>query len=211
MEVRDVLVRRLEPNDVPATAGLLAEAMAEDPAYAFLFPRPSERRRGLGDFFARNLRTYLPHRCTSVLTVGGAVAATATLRPPTGIPISMMTMLRRGLIPFAAAHGVSAVQRMLRLKNVYDGLEANIVNGAPHWFVHMMAVTPSRQGQGLGSQLLQRVLEAHTEASSAPTVLTTHQERNVVFYRRARFEVADLREVALEESPPYRVWCMRRR
>jgi len=120
MDAQDVLVCPLEPKDILATAALLAEAMDDDPAYAFLFPKPSERRRGLGDFFARNLRTHLPYRCTSVLTVGGDVAATATLRPPAGIPISLWTMLRRGLIPFAAAHGVSAVQRLLKLKNVYD-------------------------------------------------------------------------------------------
>lgn len=204
----------MEPGDVRSTAALLAAAMDDDPAYAFLFPRPAERGRGLADFFARNLRTHLSYRCTSVLTVGRDIAATATLRPPGGIPISLMTMLRRGLIPFAAAHGVSAVRRLFRLKSVYDDLEAGIVRGAPHWLVHMMAVSPAKQGRGFGSRLLGHML-ANGVAQDAGhacqlTVLTTHKERNVVFYRRAGFEVTHVREAALAEGQSHRVWCMQR-
>ncbi len=63
-------IRSLEPEDIGATAALLAKAMDDDPAYDFLFPRGQDRRAGLEDFFARNLRTHLPYRCTYVGVVG---------------------------------------------------------------------------------------------------------------------------------------------
>jgi GNAT superfamily N-acetyltransferase len=208
-------VRPLEPADVAATSILLAAAFDDDPAYAFLFPHSHERRRGgLEDFFAGNLRTHLPYRCTYVAALGAAVVATVTMRPPSGFSISMLTMIRRGLVPFAFANGRRAVQRLLVLKAQYDAIEARIARGERHWFVHMMAVDRARQGRGLGSRLLDRVLETTIDAQATggtpPAILTAHTERNVVFYERAGFERDGVEDVSMMGQPPYRVWRMRR-
>jgi GNAT superfamily N-acetyltransferase len=207
-------VRLLEPRDVGATARLLAAAFHDDPAYGFLFPRSEARPAGLRDFFARNLRTHLPYRCTCVVLAGAAIAGTVTFRPPDGFSISVLTMVRRGLLPFALAHGLPSVRRLFAVKKAYDGIEARLSAGGRHWLVHMMAVDPAAQGGGLGSFLLRRVLEATVDACAAnggpPAILTTHKERNVAFYERAGFEVAALEHVTLLGEPAYPVWCMRR-
>jgi GNAT superfamily N-acetyltransferase len=210
-----MIVRALEPADVGATAALLAAAMADDPAYAFLFPRAhTNRGAGLQEFFAGNLRTHLPYRCTYVGVDGHRVVATVTMRPPEGFSISVLTMIRRGLLPFALAHGRRAVQRLFALKDAYDAIESRLARGDRHWLVHMMGVEPARQGRGLGSRLLESVLEATADSRIAvgapPALLTTHQERNVIFYQRAGFEVDGVEEVALTGEPAYRVWRMRR-
>jgi GNAT superfamily N-acetyltransferase len=208
-------IRSLEPADIGATAALLAEAMDDDPGYRFLFPRAEDRRAGLEDFFARNLRTHLPYRCTHVGVVGGAVVATVTMRPPEGVSISLLTMIRRGLLPFAFAHGFRSVQRVLMLKKTYDALETRLARGDRHWLVHMMAVDPVRQGTGLGSHLLDIIsdttVDARTCGAAPPAILTTHKKRNVVFYERAGFEVDDVQDVSLIGAAPYPVWSMRRR
>jgi GNAT superfamily N-acetyltransferase len=210
-----IAIRPLEAEDIGTTATLLAEAMDDDPAYNFLFPRGQNRAAGLEDFFAGNLRTHLPYRCTYVGVVGPTVVATVTMRPPGGISISLRTMIRRGLLPFAYAHGLGAVRRMLILKGAYDAIEARLAGGERHWLVHMMAVDPARQGRGLGSQLLNFILDATVDARTtegmSPAVLTTHKKRNVVFYERVGFEVDDVREVSLMGEAPYSVWSMRRR
>lgn len=193
-----------------ATARLLARTFDDDAAYRYLFPATDARERGLADFFARNLRTHLPYRCTHVAYERtGEPLATVTLRPPGGIPISLFTMLRQGLMPFALAHGGAAVKRLLWLKDTYDALEARVGHAAPHWHVHMMAVRRDRQGQGVGSALLRQVLEA-TDASPHPIVLTTHLPENVVFYRRAGFEVFAEDTLEPPRSPAYKAWSMRR-
>ena len=198
-------------SQVPAVARLLAQAMDDDPAYRFLFPRAAERSRGLADFFARNLRTHLPHRCSYVLTERDEVVATVTVRPPGGISISLLTMLRRGLLPFAVRNGARAVRRLLVLKRLYDDLEEQIVPGHAHRHVHMMAVAPRLQGRGLGTHMLETALELSTssEARSLPVVLTTHTERNVVFYQRSGFALASRRKVA-PGGDAYAVWSMHR-
>jgi GNAT superfamily N-acetyltransferase len=209
-----IAIRALEPEDIRATATLLAEAMDDDPAYSFLFPRGRDRPAGLEDFFAGNLRTHLPYRCTYVGVVGSTVVATVTMRPPDGVSMSLLTMIRRGLLPFAYSHGLQAVRRLLILKGAYDAIEARLARGERHWLVHMMAVDPARHGKGLGSQLLRFILEAAVDARATdgmpPAVLTTHKKRNVVFYERAGFEVDDVRDVSLMGEAPYSVWSMRR-
>ena len=93
---------------------MLAHAFANDAAYSFLFPAADTRAAGLLQFFEGNLRTHLPHACTFVaLDAAERAIATVTLRPPAGIQISLWTMLRRGLLPFAIAHGGGAVRRLL--------------------------------------------------------------------------------------------------
>jgi hypothetical protein len=105
---------------VDRTATMLAHAFEVDAAYRYLFPDAATRTSGLQDFFARNLRMHLPHACTFVaIDASGCPVASVTLRPPHGVHISLWTMLRRGLLPFAVAHGHVAVHRLLWLKRTY--------------------------------------------------------------------------------------------
>jgi ribosomal protein S18 acetylase RimI-like enzyme len=203
-------VVQLVEHHVDATARMLASTFDDDAAYRYLFPQQRARTSNLADFFRRNLRTHLPHRCTYVACERtGEPLATVTLRPPEGVPISMLTMLRRGLLPFALAHGRGAVQRLLWLKDTYDALEARAAR-APHWYVHMMAVRNDRQGQGVGSALLRRVLDQAAASTEHPTVLTTHSPQNVVFYRRAGFDVLAEEQLQPPGDRAYTVWSMRR-
>src|SRR4051812_17115598 len=206
-----VHVRELRGADVASTAELLAHAFVADPAYAYLFPALETRIAGLRDFFARNLRTHLPYACTFVAVDGGdRPLATVTLRPPAGIDISLWTMLRRGLLPFAIAHGRAAVQRLFWLKRTYDALEADAADHQSHAYVHMMAVLPEHQGRGLGTHLLSRVLAASAGAGGLRrTVLATHLDRNVAFYERHGFELLSQRTLQPPDSHSYTVWSMR--
>jgi GNAT superfamily N-acetyltransferase len=205
-------IRWLERGDVPGTARVIAAAMDVDAAYRHLFPDPSARRAGLEELFSRNLAIHLAHRCTWVTTdARGDVVGTVTLRPLGGISISRLTMIRRGLLPFAVRHGRGAVKRLLWLKDVYDGLERDLAAGDPHFYVHMMAVAPELQGRGVGGALLREVLERTGATSSRhPLVLTTHLPENVTFYRRQGFETVWERRLAPPMGERYSVWGMRR-
>lgn len=199
----------LAPNRVAGTARLLATALYDDPAYGILFPQEKGRRAGLEAFFTGHLRTHLPHRCTFVRVGDEAeVQATVTLRPPGGIATPAGALIR-AVVPFALAHGLRVVPRLSQVKNLYEKLEERAAEGKPYWHIHMMAVRPERQGQGIGGSLLEDVLGA-VPAGSAPIVLTTHKEINVRFYQRAAFEVVHRETVHPSSTEPYEVWCMRR-
>lgn len=201
-------VRALDPAEVEATAATLADAFDVDAAYRYLFPGP-ERAAGLRDLFARNLRLHLPHGCTWVARDERGVTASLTVRPPGGLDIGLMAMVRSGLVPFALVRGPRVVRRLLWLKSTYDALEHAAAGGAPHWYLHMMAVRPDVQGTGVGSRVLDEVL-ARTVATrpDVPIALTTHIERNLPFYGRIGLAVCSEQVLRPPDGAPYTVWSM---
>jgi GNAT superfamily N-acetyltransferase len=201
----------LRAEQVRATAELLARALDDDPAYAYLMPDPARRQRGLADFFSGNLHAHLRYRCTHIaLDPTGHPSATVTLRPPDGVHLTPQRLMF-SLAGFALRHGPGAVRRLMWLKHTYDALELAASSGAPHRYVHMMAVHPERQGRGEGGRLLADVLDlVAATGPRVPAVLTTHRERNVVFYRRAGFEVTSERTLNPPGGTPYVVWSMAR-
>ena len=57
-----------------------------------------------------------------------------------------------------------------------------------HWYLPMIGVDPSRQGQGYGSALLKAALK-HCDADGLPAYLESSSPRNVPLYERHGFEV----------------------
>lgn len=207
---RALSVVPIEERHVDAAARVLARAMDVDAGWRYLFPDSRRRERGLVGFFRRNLRLHLPHRCTYVgLDAAKCVVGTATVRPPGGINTSRWAMVRHGLLPFGLAHGIGAVRRLLWLKDTYEALESELAGGRSHWFLHMMAVDPDRQGRGLGSKILDAVLPTTPGRSrNVDTVLTTHLRRNLPFYERVGFRNSWERRLEPPDADPFTVWGM---
>ena len=61
----------------------------------------------------------------------------------------------------------------------------------PHWYLSMIGVDPSRQGQGLGSSLLKAGLR-RCDADGLPAFLESSSPKNVPLYERHGFEVIGL-------------------
>lgn len=76
----------------------------------------------------------------------------------------------------------------------------------PHWCLNVLGVEPSRQGLGIGSQLMQPILQRADESGLAG-YLETMKAGNVSFYRRHGFEVVV--EGSVDEGSRY--WTMRRK
>lgn len=61
----------------------------------------------------------------------------------------------------------------------------------PHWYLPLIGVDPSRQGQGLGSALLKAGLQ-RCDAEGLPAYLESSSPKNVPLYERHGFEVIGL-------------------
>lgn len=61
----------------------------------------------------------------------------------------------------------------------------------PHWYLSMIGVDPSRQGQGLGAALLKAGLQRCDE-DGLPAYLESSSPKNVPLYERHGFEVTGL-------------------
>jgi GNAT superfamily N-acetyltransferase len=71
---------------------------------------------------------------------------------------------------------------------------------APHWYLPLIGVDPSRQGQGLGVAMLQAMF-ARIDGEGLPCYLETFQPTNVPFYQRNGFELAATGKEACSRLP----------
>ena len=76
----------------------------------------------------------------------------------------------------------------------------------PAWFLDILGVDPARQGEGIGRALIEAGLAA-VRADAMPAVLETANPRNVAYYERFGFELAEERDAP--GGGPH-VWFMRR-
>lgn len=74
----------------------------------------------------------------------------------------------------------------------------------PHWYLEVLGVRREAQGTGLGSRLLEPVLNRADEGG-LPCYLETAREENLRFYRRLGFELEGQVQL-LAEGPPH--WAM---
>jgi ribosomal protein S18 acetylase RimI-like enzyme len=68
----------------------------------------------------------------------------------------------------------------------------------PHWYLPLIAADPARQGQGLGTFLMEAAI-ARIDADGRPAYLESSNPRNIPLYERFGFE--SIGEIKTETSP----------
>jgi ribosomal protein S18 acetylase RimI-like enzyme len=190
------VIRRATAADVDAMAAQLARSFVDDPVTTFLFPDGSRREAALRVYFGTQMRAdYLPFGgCyTTEDHSGAAVWAPAGKPLLTGMR-AIVTMLP--MVPHVWKNLVTTLQVLNTVESEHPH--------QPHWYLASLGTAPERQGQGIGSALLEPVL-AHCDAEGLPCYLESSKERNVPFYGRHGFEV--VKELALPRGGP-RLWTM---
>jgi ribosomal protein S18 acetylase RimI-like enzyme len=192
----------LPPSQLDAAGDVLARAFFDDPLSVYLFPneakRPDQLRwlyRGSARYAHRYGETY------ATPDVGGV----ALWLPPERPHPSQLGMVRVGMGLAPLKFGPGWLRRSVAAMNALD--ERHKLDVAPrHWYLFLLGVDPSHQGQGMGGRLIEPVL-TRAAADGVTCYLDTTNERNVAFYRKHGFEVVTAGEVP--NSGP-RFWTMTR-
>ena len=77
----------------------------------------------------------------------------------------------------------------------YDAIVSNMSAAAQgiiderYWYLSIIGILPKFQNQGLGRELISRVLE-ETDSKNIPTYLETFTARNISFYERLGYRIA---------------------
>jgi ribosomal protein S18 acetylase RimI-like enzyme len=188
-------VRQATTGDVPTLREVLARAFHDDPVFACIFPDEAERRLKMPLMFETWMeKIHLPHgECYAVDDLSGA----ALWSPPDTWHIGVLQQLM--LVP-----------RMLRVfgrrafvaMKILDGMQAKHPK-EPHRYLAVIGADPSRQGQGIGTQLMTPMLERCDREGTA-AYLESSNEKNLSFYRRHGFEERDVYDTPV--GP--RIWLM---
>ncbi|HVA04671.1 MAG TPA: GNAT family N-acetyltransferase [Acidimicrobiales bacterium] len=195
------VVRRVVPADVETLVEVLARAFDDDPVPLWLFRGDRRRRRGLRRFFAIQLRhTYLERgEVYTTQDLGGA----AMWSPPGRARPGWRDLVRLvPVMPYLTGLGRDTPEAA-RLLSAVDA--ARPVE--PHWYLATLGTDPERQRTGVGSALMQCVLDG-VDAEGLPAYLESSKESNLAFYGRHGFEVTG--EIRTPRQGPT-LWLMWRR
>jgi ribosomal protein S18 acetylase RimI-like enzyme len=192
-------VRPLTPSDVEPLAAVLARAFDADPIFRAILPQDAHRARALPVLFDAWIRRLHLGHDASWTTDDHAGAALWS--PPGRWHIGLLDEARMAPRMIGALGG--RVLAGLRVLVAVEGLHPH---HPPHYYLRVLGCDPSRQGQGIGTELLRPVLE-RCDADSLPAYLESSNERNLPFYRRHGFEPVG--EVTTHLGP--KAWLMWRK
>lgn len=163
---------------------VLGRALYDDPPFKHIFPVDDRRVRLL----PRLLYYYIRYG-----SLYGAVYATVKLDAvavwvaPKYTTVTLARMLRVGLIAAAFKMGVASTRRFMNLADYSGELHTSHAKRL-HWYLLLVGVEPTRQGKGIGSELLNPFLKK-LDADGFPCYLETWNERNLRFYERHGFKI----------------------
>jgi GNAT superfamily N-acetyltransferase len=175
-------VFRATAADVPLLAAALARAFDDDPVMIWMFPEPASRTERMAGLFELLLRTHHLERGEVWAAEGHAGAAGWCVPDQWRIPFGRQL---RNLPPILRLVGLDLFTRLRGL------VEAERHHPTvPHWYLGVLGVEPNMQGKGLGSELLQPVLE-RCDAEGMGAYLESSKQSNIPFYARHGFEVTE--------------------
>jgi ribosomal protein S18 acetylase RimI-like enzyme len=187
-------VHEVRAEEVSAVFGALARAFEDDPVTAFLFPDVSSRIDRLLSFYRVT---------TPWLTEGGRFFTDAGLcggaiwqapRPArVGAARTLLRLLRTGLVLRGRARAGLVLAQAIESTRVPQ----------PHWYLGILGTQPEDQGRGIGSELIEPILEVCDRAREI-AYLESSKAANIPFYERHGFEVTA--EIEVPRGPV--LWSM---
>jgi GNAT superfamily N-acetyltransferase len=190
-------------------AKLGAEAFLDSPGYMAMLPDDTDLRRSFLEFlFERNYWLRLESNACCCTFNGDELVGFIMLVKPGIRNVSLLDMLRVGMLKVPFQFGFLTIFRLLRLKDWHETREGEVLSRlgkTNNDIVHLerMSILPKYQGKGIGTTSLARALK---EEVNFPCLLNTQSESNVKFYMKLGFTVIDHTQVPLNGGFPN--WMM---
>jgi GNAT superfamily N-acetyltransferase len=182
-------VRHAVRADLDPLATALADAFADDPMMAWLYPDPGPRSAHVSAFMRIALDIGFPH---GHVYASGANAAAAIWAPPDVDLFDDQAV--------AMFFGLLSEQLGARAGEAGAGLASigeHHPHHVPHFYLFVLGTARAVQGKGVGSRMLHEILD-RCDREGLGAYLESSNIRNVPFYERHGFHV--LTEVPLSEE-----------
>ena len=179
-------VRRIEPAEQERAAAVQVAAFVSDPLTRWAYPDAHEYLQRFSEIALLLGRQSFDHGTADEGDDLGGVAYWL----PAGVDFDFGPLeeyLRRTM----------EARRRDELFSLFEQMDGYQIQ-EPHWHLTKIGVDPARQGQGIGSALMQHRLAACDE-EGLPAYLESSNPANLPFYERHGFEV--LGEIQAGSSP----------
>lgn len=196
-------IERLAEDNAERAGATLAKAFFNDPLAVYMLPDPDERRTLLPWHFATLAR--YGALFGEAYTTGGGARGVAVWLPPGEAEMTPQRIAAAGMDEAPVVLGVDAWERFMGVMEFLEGLHAADMPGE-HWYLAVIGVDPEAAGTGLGSALLQPVLDA-ADKQGLSCYLETAEADNQAFYEKHGF--AAVRQGA-EPTSGLDYWTFRR-
>jgi GNAT superfamily N-acetyltransferase len=188
-------VRMAREEDFPAMARVLARSFHEDPLTRWLYPREASRDRHVERSFRMSLRRLAPQG--QLYTTSDHAGAALWALPGQWREDLRQSVQTLALLPPLLPRLVRTMRAMTRIELAHPLQE--------HFYLSVLGTAPDRRRQGIGSALIQPVLDL-CDAERTPAYLETATEENVGFYARHGFEVQRRLELPGGAPPLWLLW-----
>ena len=195
----------LELSQIERASKILTQAFNNDPVFRYLGIGEGKQARvnvnALKWFCKMGLRNC--HSYSHIYTTDD-LKGVAAWTPPGKSEMNVWQILSMlSILPWKC--GWHRLGRCLSLFSTLTERESREMS-EPHWTLSLLGVSPTCQGQGIGSLLLQPVLE-QADKEGTPCYLATFSEQAVRFYQKHGFVILSQDEF-LSGSPC--IWTMKR-
>lgn len=178
-------VREMRPEERKALLDVVGRAFFDDPIAEYLFPDDAIRRKRYGRFTGLAIDSFGGQG--QILTTPTVQGAALWQRPA---PRRLGTFAQFRLMLSLAGMTRTGLGRALRL----GALMSEHHLKTSHWYLAVLATDPELQGQGIGSALMQPILE-ECDKTGTSAYLESSKEANIPFYNKHGFEVVDTLQI----------------
>ncbi|MFE0414509.1 GNAT family N-acetyltransferase [Streptomyces tendae] len=189
-----VVIRTAGEDDRDLVVRLLDEAFQDDPVSSWVFPGEEYRRRTHHRLMAAFADAVFADGRIDLTEDGAACAL--------WLPVPADEDAAAEDVPARIREAVDpANERVELIARLTDGIHPG---GRAHEYLWMIGVLPGRQGEGLGTALIESVLD-RCDREGLPAYLEASSARGKVLYERLGFEFTG-RALDLPDGP--RMWPM---
>jgi ribosomal protein S18 acetylase RimI-like enzyme len=195
---QEVTVRKARKVDLVRVTNVMARAFDDDPIANWFAAQDDKRRERVHRFMNFGLRKLtFPHG--EVYTTD-AIEGAAAWTPPGKwkLDILQQLMMLPEMVKVTSWRRVPGVMRGL------DAVEKKHPH-EPHYYLLGLGVEPNLQGRGLGTKLMQPILE-RCDREKVPAYLESSKEKNVPLYERNGFKVTEKFQMPNGGPPLWLMW-----